>query len=379
MSKATAPSKVYFTDMRVEPGNSLLKKLDKLIRAAGLTEIDFEKKFAAIKIHFGEPGNLAFLRPNFAKVVIDLVKEQGGIPFLTDCNVLYVGHRKHAVEHLTVAAENGFNLTTCGCPVIIADGLKGLDETLVPLEGTTFVKEAKIGQAIMDADIVISLNHFKGHEATGFGGAMKNLGMGCGSRAGKMEQHNSGKPEVQSDLCRGCGACARACGQNAIFFNDAHKAHIDQDICVGCGRCIGSCNFDAIANHNESASRDLCMKMAEYTKAVVQGRPNFHINIVTQVSPLCDCYGGNDAAIIPDVGMFASFDPIALDAACADACNKQPVLPQSRLDELLHEGHAHHHDHFTTVAPETDWRITLEHGEKIGGIGTMNYELITVK
>jgi len=378
MTHVKSPAKVYFTDMRVAPGDSLLRKLASLVRAAGMEQIDFEKKFVAIKMHFGEPGNLAFLRPNFAKVIVDLVKKHGGIPFLTDCNVLYVGHRKHAVEHLSVAAENGFNLVTCGCPVIIADGLKGLDETLVPLEGTTYVKNAKIGQAIMDADIVISLNHFKGHEATGFGGAMKNLGMGCGSRAGKMEQHKGGKPEVKTDLCRGCGACARACGQNAICFDDAKKAHINQQICVGCGRCIGSCNYDAVVNRNESAANELCMKMAEYTLAVVQNRPTFHINIVSQVSPLCDCYGGNDAAIIPDVGMFASFDPIALDMACADACNKQPVLPHSCLDDILQEGHEDHHDHFTNVAPDTNWRITLEHGEKIG-IGTMQYELIAVK
>lgn len=178
-------SKVFFTNMRVKNGDNLLKKLDRLMRAAGIESIDFDKRFTAIKMHFGEPGNLTFLRPNFAKVVADLVKEKGGIPFLTDCNVLYVGKRTQAVDHLNVAAENGFSPASCGCPVIIADGLKGTDEALVPLEGTTYVKEAKIGHAIMDADIVISLTHFKGHEATGFGGALKNLGMGCGSRAGK--------------------------------------------------------------------------------------------------------------------------------------------------------------------------------------------------
>lgn len=370
-------SKVFFTNMRVKNGDNLLKKLDRLMRAAGIESIDFDKRFTAIKMHFGEPGNLTFLRPNFAKVVAELVKEKGGIPFLTDCNVLYVGKRTQAVDHLNVAAENGFSPASCGCPVIIADGLKGTDEALVPLEGTTYVKEAKIGHAIMDADIVISLTHFKGHEATGFGGALKNLGMGCGSRAGKMEQHCSGKPEINTELCRGCGACKRACEQDAIVFDAEHRAHIDQEKCVGCGRCLGACNFHAVYSPNCVALDELCMKVAEYTKAVVQNRPCFHISVVMQVSPYCDCYGGNDMAIIPDVGMFASFDPVALDAACADACNRQPVMPNSMLFDALHE-HSDHHDHFKNVSPDTNWQVTLEHAERIG-IGTRNYELITVK
>ena len=184
-------SKVYFTNMRAYPDMNLLQKLRKLMVAAGIGEIDFNEKFTAIKIHFGEPGNLAFLRPNFAKVVADYIKEQGGRPFLTDCNTLYVGRRKNALDHLEAAYENGFTPYSTGCPIIIAAGLKGTDEALVPVVGGEYVKEAKIGRAVMDADIVVSLNHFKGHEVAGFGGAIKNLGMGCGSRAGKMEQHLS--------------------------------------------------------------------------------------------------------------------------------------------------------------------------------------------
>ena len=174
-------SKVYYTNLRTKPGQSLLKKLEKLIRTAGIETIDFERKFTAIKIHFGEPGNLAYLRPNYAKVVADVVKSLGGKPFLTDCNTLYVGRRKDALEHMDAAYENGFNPFTTGCQIIIADGLKGSNETLVPIQGE-YVKEAKIGTVIMDADIIISLTHFKGHEEAGFGGAIKNLGMGSGSR-----------------------------------------------------------------------------------------------------------------------------------------------------------------------------------------------------
>lgn len=167
-------AKVYFTDMRTGYGGlSLPQKLAKLIKAAGIGNIDFNKKFAAIKIHFGEPGNVSYLRPNYAKAVADVVKEFGGMPFLTDCNTLYVGRRKHALEHITAAYENGFSPFSTGCHVIIADGLKGTDEAYVPVPGGEVVKEAKIGKALMDADIIISLNHFKGHEAAGFGGAIK--------------------------------------------------------------------------------------------------------------------------------------------------------------------------------------------------------------
>ena len=159
-----------------------------------MMDIDFSNKYTAIKIHFGEPGNLAYLRPNYSKVLVDLIKAQNGRVFLTDCNTLYIGGRKNALDHMESAYVNGFTPYSTGCHIIIADGLKGNDEVAVPVEGGEYVKEAKIGRALMDADIVISLTHFKGHESTGFGGALKNLGMGGGSRAGKMEMHNAGKP-----------------------------------------------------------------------------------------------------------------------------------------------------------------------------------------
>ena len=316
-------SKVYFADLRADYHENLQQKLTRLLKTAGMGDIDFNEKFVAIKLHFGEPGNLSFLRPNYAKAVADVVKELGGIPFLTDCNTLYVGRRKHALEHLEAAQENGFSPLSTGCQIIIADGLKGTDEVEVPVEGGEYVTAAKIGRAVMDADVFISLAHFKGHDSTGFGGAIKNIGMGCGSRAGKMEQHCSGKVSVNPKRCRGCGACARNCAQGAISYGEDRKAVIDEEKCVGCGRCIGHCNFDAIRNNNFNAGELLNRKLAEYTKAVLAGRPGFHINMVIDISPSCDCCPTNDAPILPDIGMFASFDPVALDEACVDACNRQ--------------------------------------------------------
>ncbi len=378
-------SKVYFTDMRTRGGASLLEKLKKLIKAAGIESLPLENKFVAIKIHFGEPGNLSFLRPNFAKAVADVIKENGGRPFLTDSNTLYPGRRKNALDHLNAAYENGFSPFSTGCHVIIADGLTGKDEVWVPVVGGELVSEAKIGRAVMDADVFISLSHFKGHEAAGFGGAVKNIGMGCASRAGKMEQHNGGKCAVREAKCVGCRKCAPECAHDAISFENK-KAAIATEKCVGCGRCIHACRVEAIYQPSGSANADLCKKIAEYAKAVVDGRPQFHINIVNQVSPNCDCHNENDTPIIPDVGMFASFDPIALDMACADACNAKPILADSVLGDNLKACGAHHHDgivehdgdRFTHTAPTTDWRVTMEHGEKLG-LGSREYELITIK
>ena len=369
-------SKVYFTNLRADSKMNLLQKLDKLVKRAGIEGIDFKDKFTAIKIHFGEPGNLSYLRPNYSKVIVDLVKQQGGKVFLTDCNTLYVGRRKHALEHMDAAYENGYNPFTTGCHIIIGDGLKGTDEVLVKVEGGEYIKEAKIGRAVMDADIFISMSHFKGHEATGFGGALKNIGMGCGSRAGKMEMHNSGKPFVNEDKCVSCRACIKICAHEAVCFTDNKKAQINENKCVGCGRCIGVCNFDAIATKWDEANDVLNKKIAEYSKAVIDGRPHFHISFVIDVSPNCDCHSENDLPIIPDVGMFASFDPVALDQACADAANKQSIIPGSYLEEQMHT--ECHHDHFRNTHPETNWESCIEHAVKIG-IGTDKYELIEMK
>lgn len=371
-------SKVYFIDFRTRVGVSLTEKLQRLIKKAGITDIDMDGKFVAIKMHFGELGNLSYLRPNYAKAVADVVKECGGKPFLTDCNTLYPGSRKNALEHLDCANINGFNTITTGCQIIIGDGLRGTDDITVPVRNGEYCKEAYIGRAVMDADIFISLTHFKGHESTGFGGTIKNIGMGCGSRAGKMHQHNSGKPIVHDDLCRGCRRCAKECGSDAITYENG-KAVINQDICKGCGRCIGACAFDAIENQNWNANEILGRKMAEYSQAVCDGRPTFHISLVRDISPNCDCHGENDAPILPDVGIFASFDPVALDQACVDACLHATPMPNSQLSDNLADPHwHHHHDNFLDSNPNVRWKETLEHAEKIG-LGTREYELIQMK
>ena len=364
--------KVYFTNFCTGNAETLPQKLCRLAMAAGMDRIDFQGKFVAIKIHFGELGNMAYLRAGYARAIVELVKDLGGKPFLTDANTLYVGSRNNALDHLETAYLNGFTPYSAGCHILIADGLKGTDDIAVPVVGGEYVKEAKIGRAVMDADIVISLSHFKGHEATGFGGALKNLGMGCGSAAGKKEMHDTCRPVVDEDKCVGCGVCAESCAHGAPNIVDG-KMQMDLSLCAGCGRCLHACPAGAITSSDARSNELLGCKIAEYTKAVVDGRPHFHISLVRDVSPCCDCYNNNDLPIVPDVGMFASFDPVALDLACAEAVMGQPINPGSQLDLAKKEGQ----DYFLTSSPGSNWRSQLTHGEKIG-LGQACYELVNV-
>ena len=377
-----AASTVYWTDMRTHGRTSTLVKFERLLAKSELATMDLDNKFVAIKMHLGEPGNTSIIRPPYVKVLVDFIRERGGKPFLTDCNTLYVGGRKNALDHIDSAYMNGFSPLTVGAHVIIADGLKGTDEVEVPLEGMTYCPAPKIGRALMDADVMVSLTHFKGHEEAGFGGALKNVGMGGGSRAGKMEQHAAGKPVVDESLCIGCRQCAKACAHDAISFHDAAdgakgiRAAIDHDKCVGCGRCIGACNQDAIEPMWDEAREVLNHKIAEYTLAVVKDRPCYHINMVMDVSPNCDCNSQSDTPIVPNIGMFCSADPVALDQACADAVNAAPIMRDTALtDAAGGEHHDDEHGHFHVIHPETCWEEQLIHGERIG-LGTREYELV---
>ena len=368
-------SKVYFTNLRIKNGHSLLDKLETLIRKAGIGQIDFAGKFTAIKIHFGEPGNLAYIRPNYAARLVQFLQKKQARVFLTDSNTLYSGGRSNAVDHLKSAMENGFNLIAVPCPVIIADGLKAIDYREVRIDGE-YCKTAKIGAAIADADIVISMNHFKGHEQTGFGGALKNLGMGSASAAGKKEMHSTSQPVISIENCTSCGQCVQYCASNAIHLNKQKKAEIDSKKCTGCGQCIAVCQHDAAQVRWDASADITCCRVAEYSLAVVKGKPHFHINFIMDVSPDCDCWGCNDTPIVPDIGIAASFDPVALDKACADMVTAAAANIDSRLNVHEH-GMLQGEDKFKLVHPKTDWRIALAHAEKIG-LGRIEYELIEV-
>lgn len=392
-------SQVCFADMHAKAGDSILAKFERLIEKAGIDQIDFKDKFVAVKVHFGEVGNMAFLRHQYGKVLCDHIKARGGKPFLTDCNTLYVGYRNNALNHLDAAFINGYNPLSTGVHTIIADGLRGTDEREIPVVGGEYVKEAKIGAAVAEADIIVSLTHFKGHVNAGFGGALKNIGMGCGSKKGKMEMHSSGTPRIDGGKCIGCGMCVDHCANDGVHVVDG-TAVIDEGHCVGCGYCIAYCPAGAIMTKWDEAKPVMNKKIAEYTKAVLDGKPSFHVSLVLDVSPDCDCERHNDVPVIPNVGMFASFDPVALDQACVDAANKQPVIQGSKADPQVKEASASDHmdgaraipeqaysehaagddghDVFWLVHPDTDWAAGLDHAVKLG-IGTREYELVVVR
>jgi len=366
-------SKVYFADMRAGHKENLFDKISRLLILAGLNRHISDGDLTAVKIHFGEKGNSAFIRPVFARRVVEEIKKLGARPFLTDSSTLYPGERKEAVSALTCAIENGFGYACVGAPLIISDGLRGVTETGVAVDGE-LLKKVYIGSEIVEADSLVCLTHFKCHELTGFGGAIKNLGMGCASRKGKLVQHSTVAPVVAALQCTGCGICPRSCAHDAIVFTGG-KAVIDPQKCTGCSRCITVCPVKAInIQWNEAA--DLVMrKMAEYAKGAVSGKEerSVYLSFITQVSPACDCYGHADAPIVNDIGICASTDPVAIDQACADLVNGA----RGNEDSALRSGHEAGGDKFRGCWPEIPWEVQLEHAEKIG-LGTRTYELVRI-
>ena len=287
-------SKVYFTDMHTTLEENLQQKLTRLMKIAGVDKIDFNKKFTAIKIHFGELGKSRLSASQLCKNSCGLYQKIWWQALFN--GLQYLVCRREGRTHWIIWIQpilTDIRPFSTGCHILIGDGLKGTDEVLVPIEAGKYVAEAKIGRAIMDADVFISLNHFKGHELTGVGGAIKNIGMGCGSRAGKLEMHSSGKPYVDQENCIGCGTCVKNCAHGAITIT-TRKAFIDYGKCAGCGRCIGVCASDAVQSASDEANDILNRKIVEYTWAVLNGRPHFHISLVIDVSPYCDCHSENE-------------------------------------------------------------------------------------
>jgi len=375
-------SLVFFADLKVSPGKTLFDKLNTLLDHTDLRGKIREKDFVAIKLHFGERGNTGFVRPIFLRKIVDRVKQCKGKPFLTDTNTLYTGTRSEAISHLTTAYENGFTESVVGAPLIIADGLRGNSTIKVRIDKPIF-KTVSIAHEIYMADTLICVTHFKGHELSGFGGALKNLGMGCSSREGKLSQHSNISPKVKEKDCKGCELCLSWCPQEAISIHrplTGHKdkhgiAFIDPEKCIGCGECILTCPTKAIQVQWNETIPIFQKKMVEHAYGTVQKKKGrvLYLNFLTQISPACDCCGYSDTPIVNDIGILSSEDPVAIDQASVDLVNGEAGNRSSKLSKNWNPGE----DKFRAVYPEVDWKIQLAYGEEIG-LGTREYELIRI-
>lgn len=366
-------STVYFTDLRSTPKRSILDKVGDLLNRVKLNTKIKKNDLVAIKLHFGEMGNTAYLRPIFLRVVADKVKGAGGRPFLTDTNTLYTGSRSDSINHLTTAILNGFDYSCVGCPIIIADGLRGGSGIKVPIKGK-LLKETSIAREIVDADAIVVVTHFKAHELSGFGGTIKNIGMGCATREGKLVQHSTVAPRINAQICIGCRMCVPYCPVEAITVQEK-KASINAKECIGCGECIIICPSKAIEIQWNQSPDIFQKKMAEYACGALKGKEKkaVFLSFVMQVSPACDCYPHSDAPIVKDIGILASIDPVAIDAASCDLVNNEESIPGTAIKTPLKRGE----DKWRAIYPSIDWNIQLDHAVKMG-LGEREYTLVKI-
>ncbi len=353
--------RVYFCEHKVSEKISYTKKLEELISKLEIEKNIKKGSYCAIKVHMGEYGNSAFVPPWYIKKIADLIKKYGGKPFVTDTNVLYRGNRTNAIDHLMSVSQHGYNEATLGVPVIIADGLLGNSGEKIKIDGK-ILKEVEVAEVLCQADVIVNSSHFKGHLLTGFGGALKNLGMGGATRAGKLEMHSYVKPYVVEKNCTACGRCIRYCPVNAIKI-ETKKAHINKEICIGCADCIAVCEYDAVHFDFDAQSEDVQRKMMEYFSALHKEKKDniYHINFLMNVTQFCDCFNFSGKPVSKDVGILASKDPVAIDKASIDLLNKETG-----------------NDIFKELFPEIDYNIQLKHAVELG-IGSLEYKLEEIK
>jgi uncharacterized protein len=364
---------VFFTDLRTTVKRNLHDKIENLLNRVKIGTRIGRNDLVAIKVHFGEKGNTTYLRPVFLRTIAEKIRSLGANPFLTDTNTLYKGSRSEAVTHLATAIHNGFDYSCVGCPILIADGLRGGSSVRVPIDGEV-LREVSIAQAIVDADALIVVTHFKAHELCGFGGILKNIGMGCAAREGKLAQHSTVAPMVNRGDCRGCKQCLDCCPAGAISLT-AKKASINPETCIGCGECVLTCSFGAIEIQWNSDPDLFQKKMVEHALGALKGKEkkSIYLNFVMQVSPICDCYSHSDVPIVRDIGILASRDPVALDAASCDLVNNEESLPGSKIKNVSARGQ----DKWRALYPRIDWEIQLSHAQKLG-LGERSYKIVKV-
>jgi uncharacterized protein len=366
-------SPVYFATLRAHSDHECTTaKVQRLFDRAGFSDIIAPHDKTAIKLHFGERGNDGFISPVYVRQVVEKVKNCQALPFLTDTNTLYLGSRSNAVDHISTAILHGFDYAVAGASVIIADGLNGKNISRVTIRKKHF-EQVSIAGDIAAADSMIVLSHFKGHIVSGFGGAIKNLAMGCAPPEGKRAQHNA-RPFTIPEKCTGCAACMKVCPKTAISVVKK-KSAIDQNLCIGCFECMHVCPEHAIDIDWVTEIPQFMERMVEYACGAVQGKENKvgYMNFLIRITPDCDCFPFSDAPIVPDIGILASKDPVAIDAASFDLVNQQQGYADSDLT-------SHHHvggDKFKGVHANTDGYRQIRYAEEIG-MGHLNYDLIKI-
>jgi len=365
---------VWFAPVRSLKKQSLVLRAGSLLERAGLKDAIDKDDLVAVKLHFGEEGNTGYVQPVFLREIAERIRAAGGRPFLTDANTLYRGQRFNAVDHLACAIHNGFSYATVGAPIIIADGLDGRDGIDVPIEGFKHFESVRIGAAAVRADAMVVVTHVKGHEATGFGGAMKNVGMGLGTRAAKQRMHSDLKPEVKDEKCTACARCVKSCPVDAITMGPDRVAVIDYELCYGCGECVAACPYGAIGIQWKTEPQAIQEKIVEHVAGAVADKTGkvVYLSFVTNVSPDCDCWNFSDAPVVADIGVLASTDIVAIDQAAYDLIVEAAGLPGSR-GEGLGEGT----DKFTAITG-IDGTIAMQYAETMG-LGARNYVLRSVE
>ncbi len=366
-------SDVFFWNLRTTPNAPYSKKIERLLSKSGLDSIVDEGDLVALKVHFGESGNTGYINPVNLRPLVDFLLKSGTKPFFTDTNTLYVGDRGESVSHALVAARHGYDPNNIGAPVIIADGLKGEHEVTIPYEGK-YISEAYVGGSIMESDMLVTVNHVKGHGLAGYGAAIKNIGMGCASKRGKMHIHITTGPKLVAEKCTGCKVCISECAANALQLDINSRISMIGN-CTGCGRCFLSCKHDAIIIDWKTDVVEFTNRLIEYNKAILDNfkKPAIHINFLTNISPECDCHGYTDTPICPDLGIMISSDPVAIDQASLDMINDAPPIYPSKLPNGLNSGD----EKFRALAPSTPKYFGLDYAEEIG-LGSRKYTLINI-
>jgi uncharacterized Fe-S center protein len=355
-------STVYFAAVKdAEDIEAVNDQLKKLLDKSKVLDVISQKDSVGIKMHFGEAGNTGYVRSPHVRVICDEVKRRDGVVTLSDANTLYRGRRLNAKDHLTLAREHGFTKKAVGVDVFIPDDKKEADIMAVRIDQKN-IQTAKVARLFIDCDAIVSIGHFKGHALTGFGGAVKNIGMGCATREGKLAQHCDASPIFYTDRCTGCGECAIVCPAEAITIEN-EKAVMDPSKCIGCASCVAACPSMAIFIDFE-AGNAVQEKMAEYALAVLGDKNKkgkaCYLNFALRISQECDCWSGKNPRIASDVGILASLDPVAIDKASFDLVN------QASGKDIFKQAH-----------PKEDGMVQLRHAQAIG-LGSMEYDLLRI-